>query len=82
MQLQYMQMLPKLANNPANKIFVVPADMAGLAGLATSVAQMTQNAQLPQGAPNGQLPGDAPGRLGDGKTGNGAIPQLNAANQG
>jgi len=42
MQLQYMQMLPKLAENPANKIIVVPADMAGLAGLATSVAQFAQ----------------------------------------
>jgi hypothetical protein len=36
-----MQMLPKLANNPANKIIVVPADMAGLAGLATATAQLT-----------------------------------------
>jgi regulator of protease activity HflC (stomatin/prohibitin superfamily) len=42
MQFQYMQMLPKLAENPANKVIVVPADMAGLAGLATSVAQLAQ----------------------------------------
>ncbi len=42
MQFQYMQMLPKLAENPANKIIVVPADMAGLAGLATSITQLTQ----------------------------------------
>jgi regulator of protease activity HflC (stomatin/prohibitin superfamily) len=42
MQFQYMQMLPKLAENPANKVLVVPADMAGLAGLATSLAQVTQ----------------------------------------
>jgi regulator of protease activity HflC (stomatin/prohibitin superfamily) len=41
LQYQYMQMLPKLANNPANKVIVVPADMAGLAGLATSIAQLT-----------------------------------------
>ncbi len=41
LQFQYMQMLPKLANNPANKIIVVPADMAGLAGLATATAQLT-----------------------------------------
>jgi regulator of protease activity HflC (stomatin/prohibitin superfamily) len=82
MQLQYMQMLPKLANNPANKIFVVPADMAGLAGLATSAAQMIQGAQLPQGMPNGnaQLAGESRERLGDGKTTNGAMPQLNAVN--
>ena len=42
MQLQYMQMLPKLAENPANKVIVVPADMAGLAGLATSLSQFVQ----------------------------------------
>jgi hypothetical protein len=36
-----MQMLPKLAANPANKIIVVPADMAGLAGLATVVRQIS-----------------------------------------
>src|SRR5689334_18626163 len=40
MQYQYMQMLPKLAQGSANKIIVVPADMAGLAGLATSIAQV------------------------------------------
>ena len=40
MQYQYMQMLPKLANNPANKVFIVPADMAGLAGLAGTIAQV------------------------------------------
>jgi regulator of protease activity HflC (stomatin/prohibitin superfamily) len=40
LQYQYMQMLPKLAENPSNKIFVVPADMAGLAGLATSISQV------------------------------------------
>ncbi|MGH2345199.1 MAG: SPFH domain-containing protein, partial [Chloroflexota bacterium] len=42
MQFQYMQMLPKLAENPANKVIVVPADMAGLAGLATSLAEVAQ----------------------------------------
>ena len=40
-QLQYMQMLPKLAENPANKVIVVPA---GLAGLATSLSQFVQGA--------------------------------------
>jgi regulator of protease activity HflC (stomatin/prohibitin superfamily) len=40
LQYQYMQMLPKLSENPANKIIVVPADMAGLAGLATAVRQL------------------------------------------
>jgi regulator of protease activity HflC (stomatin/prohibitin superfamily) len=46
MQFQYMQMLPKLAANPANKIIVVPADMAGLAGLATTLAQVTRGDQV------------------------------------
>ena len=40
LQFQYLQMLPKLAENPASKVMVVPADMAGLAGLATSLAQV------------------------------------------
>ena len=67
MQLQYMQMLPKLAANPANKIIVVPADMAGLAGLATSLTQMTQgSAEQPQQ------------QVGEGT--NGYRPQLNATN--
>jgi len=39
-QYQYMQMLPKLASSPSNKVFIVPADMAGLAGLATAAAQV------------------------------------------
>jgi regulator of protease activity HflC (stomatin/prohibitin superfamily) len=53
LQLQYLQMLPKLAANPANKVIVVPADMAGLAGLATSITQVTQGEQR---APLGQPP--------------------------
>ncbi|MDB5075558.1 MAG: domain, Band 7 family protein [Chloroflexi bacterium] len=40
LQYQYMQMLPKLAENPANKVIVVPADMAGLAGLVTAIGQI------------------------------------------
>jgi regulator of protease activity HflC (stomatin/prohibitin superfamily) len=47
LQFQYMQMLPKLAQNPANKIIVVPADMAGLAGLVRSVAQVALDGQPP-----------------------------------
>lgn len=42
MQFQYMQMLPKLASNAANKLIIVPADMAGMAGLTTATAQITQ----------------------------------------
>src|SRR2546421_10661911 len=34
---QYLQMLPRLAENPANKVLVVPADYAGLVGLATTL---------------------------------------------
>ncbi len=59
MQFQYMQMLPKLAANPANKVIVVPADMAGLAGLATSLAQVTQTTQAAPaitGGSNGTRP--------------------------
>ena len=69
MQFQYMQMLPKLAENPANKIIVVPADMAGLAGLATSMAQLTQQNGSSEGAT--ALP-DA--KTSDART----FPQLNA----
>jgi hypothetical protein len=48
-------MLPRLADNSANKIIVVPADMAGLAGLATSIAQMTPGHQrAPLGPPAGR----------------------------
>jgi regulator of protease activity HflC (stomatin/prohibitin superfamily) len=53
MQFQYLQMLPKLAENPANKVIVVPADMAGLAGLATSLAQVTQTTQAGPAVTNG-----------------------------
>ncbi|MDB5057331.1 MAG: domain, Band 7 family protein [Chloroflexi bacterium] len=73
LQYQYMQMLPKLAENPANKVIVVPADMAGLAGLATSITQVgtAAIAQTPQGNANGALTnGAAPDA-------NGATPQLN-----
>jgi regulator of protease activity HflC (stomatin/prohibitin superfamily) len=51
LQLQYMQMLPKLAANPANKIFVIPADIAGLAGLATSVAPVPRGDQIAPAQP-------------------------------
>jgi regulator of protease activity HflC (stomatin/prohibitin superfamily) len=53
MQFQYMQMLPKLAENPANKVIVVPADMAGLAGLATSLAEVTQGTRPAAATKNG-----------------------------
>jgi regulator of protease activity HflC (stomatin/prohibitin superfamily) len=69
LQFQYMQMLPKLAENPANKVLVVPADMAGLAGLATSLVQVGQ--ATAESSPAKQLPS---GRNGDGK----GLPQLTA----
>ena len=73
MQLQYMQMLPKLAENPANKVIVVPADMAGLAGLATSLAQVTQT-QAGTEAANGKT------SLTEGSSFSGLRPQLNSTN--
>jgi regulator of protease activity HflC (stomatin/prohibitin superfamily) len=71
LQYQYMQMLPKLAENPANKVIVVPADMAGLAGLATSLSQVGQGVLTDQPSSNGSLT--------EGKSSAGrSIPQLNA----
>jgi regulator of protease activity HflC (stomatin/prohibitin superfamily) len=72
MQFQYLQMLPKLAANPANKIIVVPADMAGLAGLATSLAQMAHGDHA--------APASRAAALGVGRDTNGTQPQLTAAN--
>src|SRR5919201_344849 len=40
MAYQYLQMLPKLAENPANKVLVVPTDYAGLMGLATTLGTL------------------------------------------
>jgi hypothetical protein len=40
MAYQYLQMLPKLAENPANKVLVVPTDYAGLAGLAATLSNL------------------------------------------
>ena len=51
MQYQYLQMLPKLAENPANKIIVVPADMAGLATSLAQVAQGGQASSAPRAGP-------------------------------
>ena len=65
LQFQYMQMLPKLAENPANKVLVVPADMAGLAGLATSLTQVgnqnvqeSANEKSPAALAEGKQPGN------------------------
>ena len=40
MAYQYLQMLPRLAENPANKVLVVPTDYAGLAGLAATLSNL------------------------------------------
>src|SRR5438067_9156194 len=54
---QYLQMLPKLAENPANKVLVVPTDYAGLAGLATTLSNLGATVA---GAPaNGRSAGKA-----------------------
>jgi regulator of protease activity HflC (stomatin/prohibitin superfamily) len=74
MQFQYLQMLPKLAENPANKIIVVPADLAGLAGLATTLAEVTRGDQTAQVS---RAPRTA---LGSGSGNNGAGLLLTAAN--
>jgi hypothetical protein len=44
---QYLQMLPKLAENPANKVLVVPTDYAGLAGLAATLSNLGANGATP-----------------------------------
>src|SRR5437764_12593854 len=57
MAYQYLQMLPRLAENPANKVLVVPTDYAGLAGLAATLRNLGANAA---GAPaNGRSVGRA-----------------------
>jgi len=60
MAYQYLQMLPRLADNPANKVLVVPSDMAGLAGLATTL---------------GNLGTTTDGASGNGASGNGKGPR-------
>jgi regulator of protease activity HflC (stomatin/prohibitin superfamily) len=55
MAYQYLQMLPKLAENPANKVVVVPTDYAGLVGLATTLGNLGTNGATPNtAAPRGQ----------------------------
>jgi len=56
---QYLQMLPKLAQNPANKVLVVPTDYAGMAGLAPLLGSVGRGAASP--AANGSRPPTGPG---------------------
>src|SRR5207302_9551243 len=49
MAYQYLQMLPRLAENPANKVLVVPTDYAGLAGLAATLSNLGADGARPDG---------------------------------
>jgi regulator of protease activity HflC (stomatin/prohibitin superfamily) len=53
---QYLQMLPRLAENPANKVLVVPTDYAGLAGLAATLSNLGANGAKPTGGGAGTSP--------------------------
>jgi regulator of protease activity HflC (stomatin/prohibitin superfamily) len=53
LQYQYMQMLPRLAENPANKVIVVPSDMGSLAGQVPTLVKAVRGDQ--RGAPAGSL---------------------------
>ena len=58
MAYQYLQMLPKLAENPANKVIVVPTDYAGLAGAATTLLSVGTTGNAVKA--NGMVPGSRP----------------------
>src|SRR5438067_9492380 len=53
MAYQYLQMLPKLAENPANKVLVVPTDYAALAGLAATLGNLGADGTKPDGGDAG-----------------------------
>jgi regulator of protease activity HflC (stomatin/prohibitin superfamily) len=53
MAYQYLQMLPRLAENPANKVLVVPTDYAGLAGLAATLSNLGADGARPDTATAG-----------------------------
>src|SRR5579885_169701 len=59
---QYLQMLPRLAENPANKVVVVPTDYAGLAGLVSALGNIAPNGTQSNGAnaPSGPAQVQAP----------------------
>jgi hypothetical protein len=65
---QYLQMLPKLAENPANKVLVVPTDYAGLAGLAATLGNVGLDGASSAGSANGTGNGNGarPRMTGDG----------------
>jgi regulator of protease activity HflC (stomatin/prohibitin superfamily) len=53
MAYQYLQMLPRLAENPANKVLVVPTDYAGLASLAATLSNLGADGARPDTATAG-----------------------------
>src|ERR671924_588034 len=53
MAYQYLQMLPRLAENPANKVLVVPTDYAGLARLAATLSNLGADGARPDAATAG-----------------------------
>jgi regulator of protease activity HflC (stomatin/prohibitin superfamily) len=57
---QYLQMLPKLAENPANKVLVVPTDYAGLAGLAATLSNLGADGATPNSGDAGARTESAP----------------------
>src|SRR5256886_1743203 len=59
MAYQYLQMLPRLAENPANKVLVGPTDYAGLVGLATTLGNLGANAAGAGAPANGRSAGRA-----------------------
>jgi len=65
LQYQYMQMLPKLSENPANKVIVVPSDMGSLAGLATTLFNLNTPGEGQQAVPPRRAASTTNGR-GDG----------------
>jgi regulator of protease activity HflC (stomatin/prohibitin superfamily) len=60
---QYLQMLPKLAENPANKVLVVPTDYAGLAGLAATLSNLGADGAKPIGGGAGTSPSGVSARM-------------------
>ncbi len=72
---QYLQMLPKLAENPANKVLVVPTDYAGLAGLAATLGNVGLDGAASNGNGNGNGNGARPRATSEG-TGAPRIPTV------
>src|SRR2546423_5337630 len=59
---QYLQMLPKLAENPANKVLVTPTDDAALAGLAATLGNLGADGAQPTSGDARARTGAAPAK--------------------